>query len=199
METKQYIPQEVQGMIDAINQTPLHLGEVEIHSHPKILVEHTRSLRIVKMIPNFENLPYPRTDIYYKQVLRDLDGIEIPNNLSAPQWTIHTDETSSIRDESQERIMVPLQQTVMETIIVDEGLETEHEEEVYVLDEEGEKVWEFVQVDGENVMELILISSHKYLLFLLQNNLVGLLQLLAGYLQERLVTEPEFVEEIDSL
>ena len=194
METRKVITQEQQGLINAIESTPINLGEVEIHNHPLVLIPHTRSLRIIQMVVNLKDTLYPRTDIYYCQILRDLEGNIIPNNLPSPQWTIYPDETSTIRDQQNERIMFPLERTIMETVLVDEGLETEREEEQYVLDEQGNQTWELT---GEE--EVYLIGSHKYLLFLQHNKLVGLMDLLEDYMQEKVTIEPEFRKQLDSL
>lgn len=194
MEIRKVITQEQQDLINAIESTPINLGEVEIHNHPLVLIPHTRSLRIIQMIVNLKDTMYPITSIDYCQVLRDLEGNIIPNNLPSPQWTIYPDETSTIRDQQNERMMFPTERTIMETVIVDEGLETEREEEHYVLDEEGNKTWELTE-DSEPYF----IGSHKYLLFLQHNNLVGLMDLLENYMQEKVTIEPEFRKQLDSL
>lgn len=171
---KLHIPQQLQGIVDEINNIALDLGEVNIEPHPMISTTHSRALRIVKIIPNLE---VPRTDVYFIQVLKDAEGIEIPSNLPRPEWTIHSDETSSLRDENKQRIMLP--------VLTDEAQQNEF---VPKLDAEGNQV-----------LSPLLFNSHKYLVWVLKNNRSGLIELLQGYLQEKLFMEPDFLAKLNSL
>ena len=94
----------------------------------------------------------PRTYIWYNQILKDSEGNVVPSNLPTPEWLINETETSSLRDESFERILVP---------VVDE------ETNEPVLNE-----------DGTPKTSPLFVNSHNYLLWLLNNNKAGFLQFL---------------------
>ena len=81
-------------------------------------------------------------------------------------------ETSSIRDENFNRILVP------------------------VVDEETNEP--ILNEDGTLKTSPLLVNSHSYLLWLLKNNKAGFLQLLSVYLQE-LLQNKDFKEKLDKL
>ena len=81
-------------------------------------------------------------------------------------------ETSTVRDENFNRILVP---------VVDE------ETNEPVLNE-----------DGSPKTSPLFVNSHSYLLWLLKNNKAGFLQLISSYLLELLQNE-EFKHKLDKL
>ena len=166
---KLQIPTEVQALLDSINATELNLGEIKIDKHPLVSQDLERYIQINKISID---LNLPRTYIWYNQVLKDLDGNIVPSNLPTPEWMMSETETSSIRDENFNRILVP---------VVDE------ETNEPVLNE-----------DGTPKTSPLFINSHNYLLWLLNNNKAGFLQLLSFYLSELLQNE-EFKSKLDKL
>lgn len=155
MKEKLLLPEQVQQLLNEINTTDLNLGEIQISEHP-MLPSFNRFIRINKMVVDTE---LPRTYLFYQQVLRNKETNEIePSNLPTPEWLIGEDEWSSLRDESFNRILVP---------VVDE--ETQNP----VLDEEENPKTSIVKV-----------NTHHYMLWLVKNNKIGFLDLLKSYLQE---------------
>ena len=166
---KLQIPTAVQELLNSINSTKLNLGEIKIDKHPLVSQDLERYIQINKISID---LNLPRTYIWYSQVLKDSEGIEVPSNLPTPEWLINETETSSIRDENFNRILVP---------VVDE------ETNEPVLNE-----------DESPKMSPLFVNSHQYLLWLLKNNKVGFLQLLSAYLSE-LLQNKEFKSKLDTL
>ena len=154
---KLQIPTAVQELLDSINSTKLNLGEIKIDKHPLVSQDLDRYIQINKISID---LNLPRTYIWYSQVLKDLEGNVVPSNLPTPEWLINETETSTIRDENFNRILVP---------VVDE------ETNEPVLNE-----------DGSPKTSPLFVNSHSYLLWLLNNNKAGFLQLLSTYLLELL-------------
>ncbi|SIQ27206.1 hypothetical protein [Chryseobacterium sp. RU33C] len=155
MKEKLLLPEQVQQLLNEINTTHLNLGEIQISKHP-MLPSFNRFIRINKMVVDTE---LPRTYLFYQQVLRNKETNEIePSNLPTPEWMIGEEEWSSLRDESFNRILVP---------VVDE--ETQNP----VPDEEGNPKTSIVKV-----------NTHHYMLWLVKNNKIGFLDLLKSYLQE---------------
>jgi len=166
---KLQIPTAVQELLDSINSTKLNLGEIKIDKHPLVSQDLERYIQINKISID---LNLPRTYIWYSQVLKDLEGNVVPSNLPTPEWLIGETETSSLRDENFQRILVP---------VVDE------ETNEPVLNE-----------DESPKMSPLFVNSHQYLLWLLKNNKVGFLQLLSAYLSE-LLQNKEFKSKLDKL
>ena len=166
---KLQIPTAVQELLDSINSTKLNLGEIKIDKHPLVSQDLERYIQINKISID---LNLPRTYIWYSQVLKDLEGNVVPSNLPTPEWMMSEIETSSVRDENFNRILVP---------VVDE------ETNEPVLNE-----------DGTPKTSPLLVNSHSYLLWLLKNNKVGFLQLLSVYLQE-LLQNKDFKYKLDKL
>jgi len=156
---KLQIPTAVQELLDSINSTKLNLGEIKIDKHPLVAQDLDRYIQINKISID---LNLPRTYIWYSQVLKDSEGNIVPSNLPTPEWLINETETSTIRDENFNRILVP---------VVDE------ETNEPVLNE-----------DGTPKTSPLFVNSHNYLLWLLKSNKVGFLQLLSIYLLELLQT-----------
>ena len=157
---KLQIPTTVQELLDSINATKLNLGEIKIDKHPLVSQDLDRYIQINKISID---LNLPRTYIWYSQVLKDLEGNVVPSNLPTPEWLMNEIETSTIRDENFNRILVP---------VVDE------ETNEPVLNE-----------DGSPKTSPLFVNSHSYLLWLLNNNKAGFLQLLSIYLLELLQNE----------
>ena len=166
---KLQIPTETQELLNSINATKLNLGEIKIDKHPLVSQDLDRYIQINKISID---LNLPRTYIWYSQVLKDLEGNVVPSNLPTPEWLINETETSSVRDENFNRILVP---------VVDE------ETNEPVLNE-----------DGTPKTSPLFVTSHNYLLWLLNNNKVGFLQLLSTYLLE-LLQNQEFKDKLDKL
>ena len=166
---KLQIPTAVQELLDSINATKLNLGEIKIDKHPLVSQDLDRYIQINKISID---LNLPRTYIWYSQVLKDLEGNVVPSNLPTPEWLINETETSTIRDENFNRILVP---------VVDE--------------ETGELI---LNRDGSTKISPIMVNSHQYLLWLLENDKVGFLQLLSVYLSE-LLQDEEFKYKLDRL
>ena len=166
---KLQIPTEIEGLLNSINATKLNLGEIKIDKHPLVSQDLERYIQINKISID---LNLPRTYIWYSQVLKDLEGNVVPSNLPTPEWMMSETETSTIRDENFNRILVP---------VVDE------ETNEPVLNE-----------DGTPKTSPLLVNSHSYLLWLLKNNKVGFLQLLSTYLLE-LLQNKEFKSKLDKL
>ena len=166
---KLQIPTELQGLLNSINDTKLNLGEIKIDKHPLVSQDLDRYIQINKISID---LNLPRTYIWYSQVLKDLEGNVVPSNLPTPEWLINEIETSTIRDENFNRILVP---------VVDE------ETNEPVLNE-----------DGTPKTSPLFVNSHSYLLWLLNNDKAGFLQLLSAYLLELLQNE-EFKSKLDKL
>ena len=166
---KLQIPTEVQELLDSINATKLNLGEIKIDKHPLVSQDLDRYIQINKISID---LNLPRTYIWYSQVLKDSEGNVVPSNLPTPEWLLNETETSSVRDENFNRILVP------------------------VVDEETDRP--ILNEDGELKMSPIFVNSHSYLLWLLKNNKAGFLQLLSTYLLELLQNE-EFKSKLDKL
>ena len=166
---KLQIPTAIQELLDYINSTKLNLGEIKIDKHPLVSQDLDRYIQINKISID---LNLPRTYIWYSQVLKDLEGNVVPSNLPTPEWLINETETSSLRDENFQRILVP---------VVDE------ETNEPVLNE-----------DGSPKTSPLFINSHNYLLWLLKNNKVGFLDLLSSYLQE-LLQNKDFKDKLDKL
>ena len=157
---KLQIPTAVQELLDSINATKLNLGEIKIDKHPLVSQDLDRYIQINKISID---LNLPRTYIWYSQVLKDSEGNVVPSNLPTPEWLINEIETSTIRDENFNRILVP------------------------VVDEETNEP--ILNEDGTPKTSPLFVNSHSYLLWLLKNNKVGFLQLLSIYLQELLQNE----------
>ena len=166
---KLQIPTAVQELLDSINSTKLNLGEIQIDKHPLVSQDLDRYIQINKISID---LNLPRTYIWYSQILKDLEGNVVPSNLPTPEWLINETETSTVRDENFERILVP---------VVDE------ETNEPVLNE-----------DGMPKTSPLFVNSHNYLLWLLKNNKAGFLQLLSVYLVELLQNE-DFKDKLDKL
>ena len=166
---KLQIPTAVQELLDSINSTKLNLGEIQIDKHPLVSQDLERYIQINKISID---LNLPRTYIWYSQVLKDLEGNVVPSNLPTPEWLIGETETSSLRDENFQRILVP---------VVDE------ETNEPVLNE-----------DGTPKTSPLFVNSHSYLLWLLKSNKVGFLDLLQAYLSE-LLQNQEFKSKLDKL
>ena len=156
---KLQIPTAVQELLDSINSTKLNLGEIKIDKHPLVSQDLDRYIQINKISID---LNLPRTYIWYSQVLKDSEGNVVPSNLPTPEWLINETETSSIRDENFNRIEVP------------------------VVDEETNEP--ILNEDGTPKTSPLFVNSHSYLLWLLNNNKAGFLQLLSVYLVELLQT-----------
>ena len=166
---KLQIPQQVQGLLDSINSTKLDLGEIKIDKHPLVSQNLERYIQINKISID---LNLPRTYIWYSQILKDLEGNVVPSNLPTPEWLINETETSTIRDENFNRILVPV---------------VDSETNEPVLNEEGTPK-----------TSPLFVNSHNYLLWLLKSNKVGFLDLLSTYLLELLQNE-EFKSKLDKL
>lgn len=156
---KLQIPTEIQGLLDSINSTKLNLGEIKIDKHPLVSQDLDRYIQINKISID---LNLPRTYIWYRQVLKDSEGNVVPSNLPTPEWMMGETETSTVRDENFNRILVP---------VVDEATNEP------ILNE-----------DGTPKTSPLFVNSHSYLLWLLRNNKAGFLQLLSTYLLELLQT-----------
>ena len=150
---KLQIPTAVQELLDSINSTKLNLGEIKIDKHPLVSQDLERYIQINKISID---LNLPRTYIWYSQVLKDLEGNVVPSNLPTPEWLINETETSTIRDENFNRILVP---------VVDE------ETNEPVLNE-----------DGTPKTSPLFVNSHSYLHWLLNNSNAEFLNLLTTYL-----------------
>ena len=166
---KLQIPTTVQELLDSINSTKLNLGEIKIDKHPLVSHDLDRYIQINKISID---LNLPRTYIWYSQVLKDLEGNVVPSNLPTPEWLINETETSSVRDENFNRILVP---------VVDE--------------ETNEPV---LNDDGTPKTSPLLVNSHSYLLWVLKNNKASFLQLLSSYLQELLLNK-DFKDKLNRL
>jgi len=166
---KLQIPTAVQELLDSINSTKLNLGEIQIDKHPLVSQDLERYIQINKISID---LNLPRTYIWYSQVLKDLEGNVVPSNLPTPEWLINETETSSIRDENFNRILVP------------------------VVDEETNEP--LLNEDGTPKTSPLFVNSHSYLLWLLKSNKVGFLDLLQAYLSE-LLQNQEFKSKLDKL
>ena len=166
---KLQIPTAVQELLDSINSTKLNLGEIKIDKHPLVSQDLDRYIQINKISID---LNLPRTYIWYSQVLKDSEGNVVPSNLPTPEWMISETETSSLRNENFQRILVP---------VVDE------ETNEPVLNEEGTPK-----------TSPLFVNSHNYLLWLLKSNKVGFLDLLQAYLSE-LLQNQEFKSKLDKL
>lgn len=117
------------------------------------------------------DLKIPRTQIWYQQQLTDDEGSIVPSNLPTPDFIIDENETSSIRD-GFERILVPVVDSETEEPILNE--------------------------DGTPKMSPIFLNSHKYLIWLQNNDKIGFLNLIKGYMVEKL-QDPEFKNKLDKL
>ncbi|PTT36459.1 hypothetical protein DBR28_10980 [Chryseobacterium sp. HMWF028] len=160
MKEKLLLPEQVQQLLNEINTTDLNLGEIQISEHP-LLPSFHRFIRINKMMVD---TGLPRTYLFYQQVLRNKETNEIePSNLPTPEWLIGEEEWSSLRDESFNRIFVP---------VVDE--ETQNP----VMDEAGNPKTSVIKV-----------NTHHYMIWLVKNNKIGFLDLLKSYLQEFIETK----------
>ena len=166
---KLQIPTAVQELLDSINSTKLNLGEIKIDKHPLVSQDLDRYIQINKISID---LNLPRTYIWYSQVLKDSEGNVVPSNLPTPEWLINETETSSVRDENFNKILVPV-------------VDSETNEPILNEDESPK-------------MSPLLVNSHSYLLWLLKNNRVGFLQLLSAYLSE-LLQNQEFKSKLDKL
>ena len=166
---KLQIPTQVQALLNSINATELNLGEIKIDKHPLVSQDLDRYIQINKISID---LNLPRTYIWYSQVLKDADGNVVPSNLPTPEWMLNETETSSVRDENFNRILVS------------------------VVDEETDRP--ILNEDGEPKTSPLFVNSHSYLLWLLKNNKAGFLQLLSTYLLELLQNE-DFKENLDKL
>lgn len=166
---KLQIPTAVQELLDSINSTKLNLGEIKIDKHPLVSQDLDRYIQINKISID---LNLPRTYIWYSQILKDSEGNIAPSNLPTPEWLINETETSSLRDESFERIEVPV-----------------------INEETNEPI---LNEDGTPKMSPLFVNSHNYLLWLLKSNKVGFLQLLSAYLSE-LLQNKEFKSKLDKL
>ena len=166
---KLQIPTAVQELLDSINATKLNLGEIKIDKHPLVSQDLDRYIQINKISID---LNLPRTYIWYSQVLKDLEGNVVPSNLPTPEWLINETETSTIRDENFNRILVP------------------------VVDEETNEP--ILNEDGSPKTSPLFVNSHSYLLWLLKSNKVGFLDLLQTYLSE-LLQNQEFKSKLDKL
>ena len=102
---KLQIPTAVQELLDSINATKLNLGEIKIDKHPLVAQDLDRYIQINKISID---LNLPRTYIWYGQVLKDSEGNIVPSNLPTPEWMMGETETSTIRDENFNRILVPV-------------------------------------------------------------------------------------------
>ena len=166
---KLQIPTQVQALLNDINATELNLGEIKIDKHPLVSQDLDRYIQINKISID---LNLPRTYIWYSQILKDSEGNIVPSNLPTPEWMMNETETSSVRDENFNRILVP------------------------VVDEETNEP--ILNEDGSPKTSPLLVNSHSYLLWLLKNNKAGFLQLLSIYLVELLQNE-DFKENLDKL
>ena len=154
---KLQIPTTVQELLDSINSTKLNLGEIKIDKHPLVSQDLERYIQINKISID---LNLPRTYIWYSQILKDSEGNIVSSNLPTPEWLINETETSSLRDENFQRILM------------------------LVVDEETNEP--LLNEDGTPKTSPIFVNSHSYLLWLLNNNKAGFLQLLSNYLLELL-------------
>ena len=102
---KLQIPTAVQELLDSINSTKLNLGEIKIDKHPLVSQNLDRYIQINKISID---LNLPRTYIWYSQVLKDSEGNIVSSNLPTPEWLINETETSTVRDENFNRILVPV-------------------------------------------------------------------------------------------
>ena len=166
---KLQIPTAVQELLDSINATKLNLGEIKIDKHPLVSQDLDRYIQINKISID---LNLPRTYIWYSQVLKDSEGNVVPSNLPTPEWMMSETETSSVRDENFQRILVPVVNEETNELILNE--------------------------DGSPKTSPLFVNSHQYLLWLLKNNKVGFLQLLSSYLSE-LLQNHEFKSKLDNL
>ena len=166
---KLQIPTAVQELLDSINSTKLNLGEIQIDKHPLVSQDLERYIQINKISID---LNLPRTYIWYSQILKDSEGNIVPSSLPTPEWLMNETETSTIRDENFNRILVPVVDSETEEPILNE--------------------------DGSPKMSPLLVNSHSYLLWLLKNNKVGFLDLLQAYLSE-LLQNQEFKSKLDKL
>ena len=166
---KLQIPTELQQLVDEINSTKLNLGEIKIDKHPLVSQDLDRYIQINKISID---LNLPRTYIWYSQILKDSEGNVVPSNLPIPEWLINETETSTVRDESFEKILVP------------------------VVDEETNEP--ILNEDGMPKTSPLFVNSHSYLLWLLKNNKARFLDLLQAYLSE-LLQNQEFKSKLDKL
>ena len=166
---KLQIPTQVQELLNSINSTKLNLGEIKIDKHPLVAQDLERYIQINKISID---ITLPRTYIWYSQVLKDLEGNVVPSNLPTPEWMMGETETSTIRDENFNRILVPVVDSETDEPILNE--------------------------DGTPKTSPLLVNSHNYLLWLLKNNKAGFLQLLSTYLLELLQNE-DFKANLDKL
>ena len=157
---KLQIPTAVQELLNSINATKLNLGEIKIDKHPLVAQDLDRYIQINKISID---LNLPRTYIWYSQVLKDSEGNVVPSNLPTPEWMMSETETSSVRDENFNRVLVP------------------------VVDEETDRP--ILNDDGTLKTSPLFVNSHSYLLWVLKNNKAGFLQLLSVYLVELLQDE----------
>lgn len=166
---KLQIPQQIQGLLDSINSTKLDLGEIKIDKHPLVSQDLDRYIQINKISID---LNLPRTYIWYKQILRNSEGVEVPSNLPTPEWMMGETETSSVRDAQFQRILVPVVDSETDEPILNE--------------------------DGTPKTSPLFVNSHSYLLWLLKNNKARFLDLLQAYLSE-LLQNQEFKSKLDKL
>jgi hypothetical protein len=155
MKEQLLVPQSVQDTINEINTGEISLGEIQIHEHP-LLPAFDRFIKINKIVIDTE---LPRTYLFYQQVLKNKTTHQVePSKLPNPEWMIGENEWSFLRDESFNKISVP---------VVDEQTQEP------ILDENGELKTSMIKVD-----------THAYMLWLLKNNKLGFLDLLKTYLNE---------------
>ena len=166
---KLQIPTAVQELLNSINATESNLGEIKIDKHPLVSQDLERYIQINKISID---LNLPRTYIWYSQILKDSEGNIVPSNLPTPEWLINEIETSTIRDENFNKILVP------------------------VVDEETNEP--ILNEDETPKTSPLFVNSHSYLLWLLKNNKVSFLQLLSTYLLE-LLQNHEFKSKLNKL
>ena len=102
------IPVAVQGMLTAIDKTPLNLGELQIEPHPKFSM-FERYLRIIGLDTNALT---EFAMIKYVQILKNKEtGEELLIQLPTPEWVIYKDTWSYLRDpKTNQPIEVPLKE-----------------------------------------------------------------------------------------
>ena len=133
---KLQIPTAVQELLDSINATKLNLGEIKIDKHPLVAQDLDRYIQINKISID---LNLPRTYIWYSQVLKDSEGNVVPSNLPTPEWLINEVETSTIRDENFNRILVPVvDEETNEPILNEDG--TPINKENYIAIDEAKAI-----------------------------------------------------------
>ncbi|WP_326981790.1 hypothetical protein VUJ46_16355 [Chryseobacterium sp. MYb264] len=90
------ISSDIQQLIDAISNINLNFIELPLHDHPQ-LPQFKRSIRVLNIDAKSKQ---EFVSFTYEQVLRDKDtDQEINISLPAPEWIIHKNTWSYLRDQ----------------------------------------------------------------------------------------------------